>query len=322
MNSLLSLMSFDEYVSGEFLSERLGVTRAAIWKRMELLRKDGIPIDGSSRKGYRLVENPLSIMPLYWQSKLQTKEIGQSAVFQEEMTSTNTVLKKLAMEGAVHGTVALCEHQTKGRGRLERKWEAPSPDKQLVLSVLLRPKVEVEKASLFTLVAGLSLSQAIESVGVKAQIKWPNDLVVDGKKLCGILLEMSADMDGINYIVIGTGINIASGSYPDEIAHKATSINEQIETSVTRQQVLVAYLNQLEKNLNTLEAMGFHELKKGYEGRLITLNQEVKVLGTETFIAHAMGIDDTGALLVQTKQGKIRRIVYGDVSIRGVKGYV
>lgn len=319
---LTSLLSFDEYVSGEKLSETLGMTRAAVWKRVEALRSAGILVEGGGRKGYRLVHDPESLDPLYWKRRLNTLSLGQNVIYAPEMSSTNTVLKKAAQEGAPHGTLAICDRQTQGKGRMGRVWETAEKGAQLTCSILLRPTVEIEKAALFTLITGLSMVQAIKAMGLDAGIKWPNDLVYDGKKLCGILLEMAADMDGLKYVVLGTGVNLKSGAYPEALSFRATSLQAHLAPPVLKQELLLNYLNLLENNLATFESEGFPPLKAAYEERCVTLQSRVNVLGTETFTGMAQGIDDTGALLVIDEKKQTHRVIYGDVSVRGVMGYV
>lgn len=184
MMDLTSLLSFDTFVSGEALAAALRMTRAGIWKRVEAVRAAGIAVEGDRRNGYRLVNDPNCLNPLYWQRQVMTVSLGQNVLYEKEMTSTNTVLKRAAQEGAPHGTIALCDRQTHGRGRMDRVWEAAEAGAQLTCSVLLRPHVATEKAPLFTLIAGLSLAQAMEHFGVSPGIKWPNDLVI-GKKSFG-----------------------------------------------------------------------------------------------------------------------------------------
>lgn len=316
MDELLSLLSFDEFVSGEAISEALGMTRAAVWKRIEAFRRQGIPIESGGKKGYRLERDGESLNPLYWARPLNLPPV----LYQREMTSTNTFLK--GHPSAPHLTVALCDRQTQGRGRLDRNWETPDALSQLTVSILLRPRIETEKAPLFTLLVGLSMAQALEAFGLTVGIKWPNDLVIGGKKICGILLEMAADMDGIRHIIVGTGVNVSKDAYPDTLASSATSLEEHLAKPVSRQAVLVSYIKTLKENLSRFEQGGFLALKDAYEKRCVTLNSTVKVIGKETFWGVAESLDETGALIVKDQNNVMRRVIYGDVSVRGVMGYV
>lgn len=323
MKELTSLLSFNTFTSGETLSASLRITRAAVWKRIQSLRATGIDIQSAGKKGYRLVHNAKSVNPLYWEKELKTEWLGQNIIYEEQMNSTNSVLKEAANKGAPHGTIALCEHQLEGRGRLNRVWETVQAGSQLTCSVLIRPQTEIDKAPLFTLITGLSLAQSMESLGANPGIKWPNDIILSGKKVAGILLEMTADMDGLSYVVIGTGINVFKGSYPTSLDGQATSIEEYLcGPTVSCQDVLLRYLEHLEENLKRFENEGFVLLKNEYQKRCITLNSRVRVIGTETYEGEAKSIDNTGALIVVDDDNILRRVLYGDVSVRGVIGYV
>ncbi len=251
--------------------------------------------------------------PKYWQPLLTTKELGRHVIYENEMTSTNTVLKAAALDGAPHGTVAICNRQTAGRGRMNRVWDASGKHGYLTVSLLIRPKIDTAQAPLFTLLAGLSMAKAMEQLGVPPQIKWPNDLVINGKKVCGILCEMIGDA-----VIIGTGVNVSS--HPKEL--DATATHLRLYKTILSDHVLSFYLNQMEEDLFRFEKQGFVPFIKDYEDRCITLNRKVQIIGNETYIAKAIGIDPTGCLVVQDELGKERLVSFGDVSVRGVMGYV
>lgn len=257
-----------------------------------------------------------------WQPLLATKYMGHGDVqVLAEATSTNTLLKQMALSGAPAGSLCLCETQTAGKGRLGRSWHSPA-GQGLWLSVLLRPRIQPEQAPLVTLCAALAMAQAVNEVtGLDARIKWPNDLVLERKKLCGILLEIGFGGNGIDYIVAGTGLNVRSGAYPAELAHQATSIEDHIDPP-PRRELLVRYLTALENIIARLENEGFAALAEDYRARSCTLGSVVKVSGSEEFTGAAEAIDGTGALLVRDESGELRRVLAGDVSVRGVMGYV
>jgi len=263
-----------------------------------------------------------SLVAETWLPLLATKYMGRGeAQVLQEATSTNTLLKQMALSGAPAGSLCLCETQTAGKGRLGRSWHSPA-GQGLWLSVLLRPRIQPEQAPLVTLCAALAMAQAVnEATGLDARIKWPNDLVLYGKKLCGILLEIGFRADGIDYIIVGTGLNVGKSAYPAELAHQATSIQDHMAPP-PRREILARYLAALEDIVTRLENDGFSALAEDYRARSCTLGSVVKVSGSVAFTGVAEAIDATGALLVRDETGDLRRVLAGDVSVRGVMGYV
>ena len=263
----------------------------------------------------------MSLTPASWTPLLHTRALGRSINhYEHTLTSTNLVLKDMARQGAPHGSLCLCECQTAGRGRMDRTWSSPE-GQGVWLSVLLRPQMPAENAPLITFCCALAMAKAVRRcTSLDARIKWPNDLVLRGKKLCGILLEMGFDAQGY-YVVAGTGLNVRRGAYPPELAERATSIEEWADVP-DRGAIVAAYLAALEEALSAVEAQGFAGIAKDFRRECITLGSPVHVLGTDcTFTGVAEDVDDTGALLVRTEDG-LRRVLAGDVSVRGVMGYV
>lgn len=263
-----------------------------------------------------------SLAAATWQPLLSTRSMGRGDVqVLGEATSTNTLLKEMALRGAPAGSLCLCETQSAGKGRLGRSWHSPA-GQGLWLSVLLRPQLKPEQAPLVTLCAAMAMEQAVREVtGLDVKIKWPNDLVLHGKKLCGILLEIGFAAQGIDYIVVGTGLNVRQGAYPAELAHQATSIEDHM-ASPPRRELLVRYLAALEEIITRLETEGFPALADAYRARSCTLGSQVHVSGSVDFTGVAEAIDETGGLLVRDQTGELRRVLAGDVSVRGVMGYV
>ena len=257
-----------------------------------------------------------------WQPRLTTRALGRGeALLLPETDSTNLQLRKLALAGAPHGSLCAADMQTAGKGRLGRVWHSPA-GQGLWLSVLLRPNLSPAAAPLVTLIAAMAMAQAVqEAARIPCGIKWPNDLVTGGKKLCGILLEISANVESIHHLIVGTGLNVKRGAYPAELAHQATSI-EDIAPPPERGAILAAYLNALEKLLDRLETGGFEAICADYMAQCVTMGSRVQVIGAERFTGTAEGIDETGALLVRDESGVLRRVLSGDVSVRGVMGYV
>ena len=320
MDDILRFLADGGYVSGEKISAELGVSRAAVWKRIKGLKEQGFAIESAGKKGYRLLAGD-SLAPALWTSTLTTRALGRGTVrYEAELTSTNTVLKEMAVQGAPHGSVCLCDCQTAGKGRLGRQWVSPA-GQGLWCSVLLRPHLPPDKASLITLCAAMAMARAIAEVSpARPRIKWPNDLVLDGKKCTGILLELAADPDRIEYVIVGTGVNLHPAAYPPELAKQAVSLAEAGGAPL-RRDLLTHYLAALESLMDTLETDGFDALLADYEQSSCTLGSRVHVTGAVELTGTAEAIDDTGALLVRTDDGALHRVLSGDVSVRGVMGY-
>jgi len=318
------MLADGEYLSGEEMSRRLNITRAAVWKRIQVLREQGYDIQSAGKRGYHLVWPADTLEPAFVQNGLNTNWAGQPPMlYDKSMTSTNTVLKQAAENGAAHGTAALCEEQTAGKGRRGRVWVSPM-GQGLWVSLLIRPKLSPANAQLITFAAAIAMAEALEKeTGLSVGIKWPNDLVVSGKKICGILLELSGDVESIAYVVVGTGLNAGSKAYPPELCDRATSLEDALGHKVSRAAIFRSYLQAIEKYMELLEARGLAGIWEAYERKSCTIGRTVKVEGSEeNFQGIADGLDENGALLVKLEDGSIRRVLAGDVSVRGVMGYV
>lgn len=263
-----------------------------------------------------------SLVPEAWKMLLKTEALGKGEIrYEHTLDSTNIQLRRMGLTGAPHGSVCLCECQTAGRGRLGRSWHSPEGC-GLWVSVLLRPNLRTEQAPLVTLITAMAMQRAVNTLmPVDCRIKWPNDLVLGGKKLCGILLEVSADQDGLHHIVVGTGLNVHQGAYPPELMHQATALCEHGEPPL-RGALLARYLLELEKLTKRLECEGFRQIAREYEASSCTLGSAVRVTGGMELAGVAEAIDEDGALLVREKNGTLTRVLAGDVSVRGVMGYV
>lgn len=267
----------------------------------------------------------MSLLPAHWTPLLTTRALGRAVNhYEHTLTSTNFVLKDMAKQGAPHGSLCLCECQTAGRGRMDRSWSSPE-GQGIWLSVLLRPALKSEGAPLITFACALAMAKAVREVsGADVRIKWPNDLVAKGRKLCGILLEMGFDAQGL-YVVAGTGLNVRRGAYPSEMADRAISIEECIQENAAlpdRGAIVAAYLKALEEAVSALEQDGLSGIAAAYRAQSVTLGSAVRVIGAVELTGTAEDIDATGALLVRTADGTLHRVLAGDVSVRGVMGYV
>ena len=254
--------------------------------------------------------------------QIHTKWAGKTVHFARETDSTNLWIKRLAKEGASEGTLALAEFQSAGRGRLGRSWEVPEGT-SVLMSILLRPKFEPQYAPTLTLVMGMAVAKAVKNLGFDVSIKWPNDVVVSHKKICGILTEMGVRDGKIDYAVIGVGINVNIREFPEEMADKATSLYLESGREFDRSQipglVMEAFEEYYEKFAATCDLSG---LKEEYESILANYNQPVRVLAKEPYEGVARGITDGGELLVEKTDGTIVAVSAGEVSVRGLYSYV
>lgn len=312
------------YLSGEELSKEFGVSRTAIWKCINQLREEGYEIESVTRKGYRLIQSADRITPEEILSIPGGTWVGQEIEYFEQTDSTNSRIRQFAEEGRKEGLLAVAEEQTGGRGRRGRAWVSP-PGEGIWMSLLLRPQIEPYKASMITIVAALAMAKTVEEVtGLSADIKWPNDIVVNGKKVCGILTEMSAEIEEVHYVIVGVGINANIMEFPEDIQDVATSLALECGEKIERAKVIAIFCKHFECYYEKfLEKEDLSELKKDYEAHLINVGKQVKIIRKkEEIIRTAVGINEIGELLVKDPFGKIETIQSGEVSVRGLYGYV
>ncbi len=320
---LTMLRETNDYVSGQKICETFGVSRTAVWKAVNQLRKSGYEIEAVSNKGYRLLSIPDILNQNELLSRRKTKWIGIDTLCYETIDSTNAQAKRLAEAGYGNGTLIVADHQEAGRGRRGRSWETPAGT-NIAMSLLLKPEINPNNASMITLVAALAVSKAITQItGEPAPIKWPNDIVMNGKKVCGILTEMSAQFDYVNHIVVGIGINVNIESFPEEIAEIATSLRKETGKLISRAELIEAVWEQFEAAYEVyLQTQDLRNLVKEYDARLVNMHRNVKVLDPkEPFEGKAMGITPRGELMVDTWESR-KLVSSGEVSVRGIYGYV
>jgi len=306
----------DDFVSGEAISGKLGLSRAAVWKHVDALRGQGYRIDALPARGYRLVAIPDRLGALEVGPLLHTHDLGQRLHWSEELPSTNDRARQLAEDGAVHGEVVIAESQTAGRGRRGRTWSSPA-GRNLYMSVILRPQLPPQRAPELTLVASLATCDACRQAGVDAGIKWPNDVLVDDLKVAGILTELSAEADAIHWVVLGIGVNLNStpADFPGDLRDVATSLAIERGQPVPRALFTAALLSVLEQWLDLHAADGFGPIREAWRTRSCTLGREVRIDADGGEIAGvAEDIDDSGALLVRTGSGLLRHVA-GDVRL-------
>ncbi len=312
-----------EYVSGEQLSKTLNVTRTAIWKHINNLKQEGYEIDSSPRLGYRLLSRPDALRLEEIKIGLETKKLGQELYVFDQVNSTNDLAKRKGAEGVPHGTVFVAEQQVKGRGRMNRPWSSP-PGTGLWFSVVLRPPIKPALAPQLTFVTAVAVCRAIRDyTGLPVTIKWPNDILLQGRKVCGILTELSAEIDLINYVVIGIGVNVNQemDDFTPEIQERAISLAAAGNTRYNRVRLLQTILKELEKEYEIYLTEGFPAVLKHWRGLTSTLGQEVMVSSPEeSFTGVAEDINQEGCLVVRTGDGSLRSVMVGDVSLRGKDG--
>lgn len=320
------LRESNDYVSGQQLCEKLGVSRTAVWKAINQLKEEGYQVEAVRNKGYRIIESPdvLTREELAVQIGDATRWAGQEIVCFTETDSTNVRARKLGENGAAHGTLVVAEQQTAGRGRRGRGWESPAGS-SIYMSLLLRPEFLPNKAPMLTIVMAYSVATALrEQTGLDFRIKWPNDIVLNGKKVVGILTEMSTEIEYINHVVIGVGINVNTEAFPEEICATATSIRRESGKTWRRAELIAAILRQFEVQYERfVKEEDLAYLREAYDAVLVNCNREVRILGEKDgYRAVALGIDDQGELLVRKEDGTVTSVYAGEVSVRGIYGYV
>lgn len=321
MYRILELLRRQEwFLSGEDIGRELSITRAAVWKGIKKLREEGYEIEAVTNRGYRLTNPETMYNKRELEQGLKTKTMGQSIYFYEETDTTNNRARELALEGAPEGTLVVAEKQTAGRGRRGKVWESPLGT-GIWMSLVLRPQIMPVEASVLTLLCGLATAEAIEAeTGLSAGIKWPNDILINGKKAVGILTEMDCEMSEVHFVIPGIGINVNTTSFPPEIADIATSLYLECGKTVSRRRLVHKVLERLEEHYETFLRTGsFTAMLEDYRKHCITLGKEVHVLGREPFFAEALDITPEGELLVRrADNGKEEVVFSGEVSIRGV----
>lgn len=318
------LKETDGYVSGQELCEHFGVSRTAVWKVIKQLEAEGYEIEALRNKGYRLRQSGDILTKAELESSIDTEWAGSNILYFDETDSTNTAAKRAAEAGAPHGTLVVADYQSMGKGRRGKSWAAPH-GVGIWMSLVMRPELHPRCASMLTLVAAMAVSEGIEeTTGVESKIKWPNDIVVGGKKICGILTEMSTELECINYVVTGMGINVNNEDFPEEIDKVATSLYLETGKSMGRSVIVNAVMAAFERNYGIFMKTGdMSGLVEAYNSRLANKDNEVKVLAAGgEYTGISQGIDEDGELLVQTEDKEVHRVISGEVSVRGIYGYV
>lgn len=315
----------NEFISGEDISSVLGISRAAVWKYMKVIKEDGYNIESVSRKGYKLISSPDLLTFEEINPYLSTNYIGKQIIYFNSIDSTNNEAKKLANSGCLEGTVIISEEQTMGRGRLGRNWVSPK-FKGIWMSIVLRPNIDPMNVAKITQVGAAAVLRAIKEQGINAHIKWPNDIVLNNKKVCGILTEMSGEINNINYVVMGIGVNvnIDKEDFPKDIQEIATSLKIEEGKGIKRKTLVASILNNLEELYD--EFTKNEDIKTSIDicrENSILIGKTIKIINRSNVImAEAINLSDDGKLIVKYEDGSIHEVISGEVSIRGLYGYV
>ncbi|MDQ2086377.1 biotin--[acetyl-CoA-carboxylase] ligase [Herbivorax sp. ANBcel31] len=320
--------SKEGYISGEQLSESLNVSRTYIWKCIKELREEGYIIKSSSKKGYKLTYTPDIINA--WEIMQYRKNglLGKNAIYFPQIESTNNYAKKIAQEGCEEGTVVIADSQTAGRGRMGREWSS-TDKKGILMSVVLKPKVAMEELQIITLAASVAVVEAIkELTGIDFGVKWPNDIILDGKKICGILTEASMEMDRVNFVVLGIGLNVwhKKEDFLDELKEKATSLSiymgQKSDIIIRRSELIKAILIKLEKVYDEINRGCLDSIIQLWKKHSVTLGKEVSILiKGEQHKGIAQDITNQGKLIVKCVDGTRKEVLSGEISVRGLLGY-
>lgn len=312
------------HVSGQQLCEHFGVSRTAVWKVVRQLKEEGYEIEAVKNKGYRIREAPDVMTAEEVKSRIHTKWLAQNCLYLDSVDSTNNYAKRIAEEGALEGTLVMADEQTGGKGRRGRSWETPK-GANIAMTLLLRPQIRPEHASRLTLLMAMAVAQGIRSVtGLDAGIKWPNDVVVHGKKVCGILTEMSTEVDYINYVVIGAGVNVNQEDFPEEIRHIAGSLSAELGRKISRAELTASVMEALERIYEIfLRTEDLSELYGEYNEICVNRGHLIRVLEPEhEYNGTTDGINKNGELVVRKENGETVCVYAGEVSVRGLYGYV
>jgi len=302
-----------DYLSGDQISKHLGITRQGLWKHIQELKDSGYEIVAVPHLGYRLEACPDRLFVFEVSRNLNAKFIGRKIHYFDYLASTMDQAMQLGMAGAVNGTLVLAESQIKGRGRLGREWFSPKY-KGIYLSLILRPRILPNACPILTLMSAVSICEAVkETTGEDAQIKWPNDVLMRGKKIAGILTEMNAEVDKVNFVVIGIGLNVNNDK--KSLIPQATSLKESQDQDLNRVTILQELLRKIESNYFILENKGSQEIINKWRNFTQTLGTRVKVCYQNKHIeGQAVDIDQDGALLIRKDSGLMQRISSGDVT--------
>ncbi len=295
----------------------MGISRSAVWKQISRLRQEGYAIRSSSKKGYLFLGVPEMLLPAEIREGIGTEIFGRRDIaYFGELDSTNRKAKEMAAEGAPEGTLVVAEEQSRGRGRIGRSWYSPARE-GIYMSLILRPKLPPNEAPKITLVTGVSVAEALLAVTpLQPAIKWPNDILVNGRKICGILTETSTEMDAIDFVVVGVGMNVNTPEFPDELNEIGTSIYLETGKAFDRVTLLQEFLHQFEQLYFTFLKSGFESIGKRWGELSILMGKDVTVqMIDRSCSGRVLKLDRDGALIIRSENGELEKIYSGDIHI-------
>ena len=317
-NDILKYLREKEYISGEVLAKKLGVSRVAIWKQIQRLKNMGYKIIADQNIGYCLISRPDLLLPQEIQNGLSTNYIGRKIYYFPKLESTNIIAKEKAThkeEGVNEGTIVIAERQSAGKGRLGRKWFSPTGG--IWLSIILYPQLSPSYIPRITLMTAVAVVKAIERCAqIKGQIKWPNDILINEKKVCGILTEMSAELDLINWVVVGIGINvdIKKQEFPEDIREKTTSLKEALRKEISRVRLVQIFLKEFERYYELLKKREISLILKEWKSYSHTLGKKIKInIGENIVTGEAININEEGTLILKKGDGELIEIISGTI---------
>lgn len=306
----------EQFISGQAISDQLNISRTAVWKHIKRLETEGFQLEAKPKLGYRIISYPNSINEYTLAHKLETNWLARKIVYRDTVTSTQDLAHKLAREGAEHGTVVIANEQTASKGRMNRKWYSAADD-GIWMSIILRPKLFPYEAPRLTLLAAASIAETLtHTIKINPKIKWPNDLLLNGKKFCGILTEMHAEQDTIDYLVVGIGINVnqTKDKLPTKNNYEATSIYEESKVKNDIPTLFQAIVKSIEDFYELFITDGFTKIKTKWESFGYKIGQKVWVsTNTEKYYAVFVGIAEDGALLMQLENNEIKRVYSAEI---------
>nr|WP_254119485.1 biotin--[acetyl-CoA-carboxylase] ligase [Bacillus sp. FJAT-29790] len=308
----------DDYLSGQHLADVIGCSRTAVWKHIEELRKDGFELEAVRRKGYRIISTPERVTADEIRLGLKTAFLGRHIHYEESVDSTQKIAHHLVNEDSPEGTIVIAEEQLSGRGRMDRPWHSPKFT-GIWMSVILRPNIPPPKAPQLTLIAAVAVVQAIEELtALSPQIKWPNDILLNGKKVTGILTELQADADRIISIIIGLGMNVnqQQDDFPEELKAIATSLSIEIGEKLQRAEVIKMLLHKLEQLYLLYLEKGFYPIKLLWESYAVSIGKNITARTlTGSIYGKALGITEDGVLMIEDPSGKIHHVYSADIEL-------
>ncbi|WP_113928630.1 biotin--[acetyl-CoA-carboxylase] ligase [Bacillus sp. P14.5] len=311
-------MADGEFLSGQALADIAGCSRTAVWKHIEELRKEGFEFEAVKKKGYRILKAPDRVSAEEVYLGLRTRAIGRVIEYMESVPSTQKIAHALAQEGSVEGTTVIADEQTEGRGRLLRSWHSPKGT-GIWMSIILKPQLPPQRAPQFTLIAAVAVVQAIEEVcGLSPEIKWPNDILLNGKKVTGILTELQAEADKINSIIIGIGMNVNQKreDFPEELQAIATSLSLEKEEKISRAKLIQKVLEKLELYYDLYMEKGFTPIKLLWESYAISIGRQITARTiTGSIKGKALGINEDGVLRIEDAEGAIHEVYSADIEL-------